>query len=170
MTHQPAISFSNSFHIPFNRAGGRTSNVVQNKSSIMKRLFYAVSLGVTLALTCIGLVYISNLFGPRIGDDTHVFLHKFSLQWFLAAALPGLIVSIGISVLAIRMIPRKAVLISVLATTILAVALPAPAIMGFGWTGELRFIYMALSFLIGCLIGWSCSNTDKLKEAQQAAP
>jgi hypothetical protein len=27
MTHQPAISFSNSFHIPFNRAGGRTSNV-----------------------------------------------------------------------------------------------------------------------------------------------
>ena len=27
MAHQPAISFSNSFHFPFNSAGGRTSNV-----------------------------------------------------------------------------------------------------------------------------------------------
>jgi hypothetical protein len=27
MTHQPAMSFSNSFHFPFNRAGGSTSNV-----------------------------------------------------------------------------------------------------------------------------------------------
>ncbi len=27
MTHQPAISFSNSIHFPLNRAGGRTSNV-----------------------------------------------------------------------------------------------------------------------------------------------
>ena len=29
MTRQPAISFSISFHFPFNRAGGRTSNVRQ---------------------------------------------------------------------------------------------------------------------------------------------
>ena len=29
MTHQPAISFSISFQHPFNRAGGRTSNVRQ---------------------------------------------------------------------------------------------------------------------------------------------
>jgi hypothetical protein len=27
VTHQPAISFSISIHFPFNRAGGRTSNV-----------------------------------------------------------------------------------------------------------------------------------------------
>ena len=31
MTHQPAISFSISFLSPFNRAGGRTSNVLQEK-------------------------------------------------------------------------------------------------------------------------------------------
>ena len=31
MTHQPAISFSISFQHPFNRAGGRTSNVRQRK-------------------------------------------------------------------------------------------------------------------------------------------
>ncbi len=30
MTHQPAISFSISIHSPFNRAGGRTSNVRKN--------------------------------------------------------------------------------------------------------------------------------------------
>jgi hypothetical protein len=30
VTHQPAISFSISIHFPFNRAGGRTSNVRQN--------------------------------------------------------------------------------------------------------------------------------------------
>ena len=30
MTHQPAISFSNSFQFLFNRAGGRTSNVVHD--------------------------------------------------------------------------------------------------------------------------------------------
>ena len=35
MTHQPAISFSNSFHFPFNRAGGRSSNVMQR----MNRLY-----------------------------------------------------------------------------------------------------------------------------------
>jgi ribosomal protein L37AE/L43A len=29
VTHQPAISFSISIHFPFNRAGGRTSNVRQ---------------------------------------------------------------------------------------------------------------------------------------------
>jgi hypothetical protein len=29
VTHQPAISFSTSFQHPFNRAGGRTSNVLQ---------------------------------------------------------------------------------------------------------------------------------------------
>ena len=29
VTHQPAISFSISFQHPFNRAGGRTSNVVR---------------------------------------------------------------------------------------------------------------------------------------------
>lgn len=31
MTRQPAISFSGSFHFPFNRAGGRTSNVRPRK-------------------------------------------------------------------------------------------------------------------------------------------
>ncbi|MEO7100151.1 MAG: MotA/TolQ/ExbB proton channel family protein [Luteolibacter sp.] len=39
MTHQPAISFSNSFHLLFNRAGGRTSNVLQE----MKTSPYAPS-------------------------------------------------------------------------------------------------------------------------------
>lgn len=31
MTHQPAISYSTSFHSLFNRAGGRTSNVMPEK-------------------------------------------------------------------------------------------------------------------------------------------
>lgn len=35
MTHQPAISISNSIHCPFNRAGGRASNVLQR----VNRLF-----------------------------------------------------------------------------------------------------------------------------------
>ena len=35
MTHQPAISFSNSFHFPFNRAGGRTSNVRQKNMNLI---------------------------------------------------------------------------------------------------------------------------------------
>ena len=38
MTHQPAISFSISFHFPFNRAGGRTSNV--RRINKMKTLPY----------------------------------------------------------------------------------------------------------------------------------
>jgi hypothetical protein len=35
VTHQPAISFSNSFHSPFNHAGGRTSNVCNMKAMIL---------------------------------------------------------------------------------------------------------------------------------------
>ena len=43
MTHQPAISFSNSFHFPINRAGGRTSNVrqrIQMIAFIVEILFF----------------------------------------------------------------------------------------------------------------------------------
>ena len=35
MTHQPAISFSNSFHFLFNRAGGRTSNVREDEELLI---------------------------------------------------------------------------------------------------------------------------------------
>jgi hypothetical protein len=38
VTHQPAISFSNSFQFPFNRAGGRTSNVLQKKMHLLGML------------------------------------------------------------------------------------------------------------------------------------
>ena len=37
VTHQPAISFSISIHFPFNRAGGRTSNVLPDDSTHHKR-------------------------------------------------------------------------------------------------------------------------------------
>ena len=36
MARQPAISFSNAFHFPFNRAGGRTSNVLQKMDTNTK--------------------------------------------------------------------------------------------------------------------------------------
>jgi len=36
VSHQPAISFSISFQHPFNRAGGRTFNVLQENPSIMR--------------------------------------------------------------------------------------------------------------------------------------
>jgi hypothetical protein len=36
VTYQPAISFSISLQHPFNRAGGRTSNVLQNKTDMTK--------------------------------------------------------------------------------------------------------------------------------------
>jgi hypothetical protein len=38
VTHQPAISFSISFQHPFNRAGGRTSNVLPKKSNMKEIL------------------------------------------------------------------------------------------------------------------------------------
>ena len=42
MTHQPAISITTSFHFPFNRAGGRTSNALYHN----ERKFKSVGGGV----------------------------------------------------------------------------------------------------------------------------
>jgi hypothetical protein len=48
MAHQPAISISISFQHPFNRAGGRTSNVVQ-KMKILITIICGVSAALTLS-------------------------------------------------------------------------------------------------------------------------
>jgi hypothetical protein len=45
MTHQPAISFSISFQHPFNRAGGRTSDVLQEMKTKWKLLLALIVLG-----------------------------------------------------------------------------------------------------------------------------
>jgi probable HAF family extracellular repeat protein len=49
MTHQPAISFSNSIHFPFNRAGGRTSNVrKKNKMQTYHKLLALIVTGLVV--------------------------------------------------------------------------------------------------------------------------
>ena len=57
MAHQPAISFSNSFQFPFNRAGGRTSNDRQRIQSTMKRnlkrVLWIVALFTLLSGACL---------------------------------------------------------------------------------------------------------------------
>jgi hypothetical protein len=52
VTHQPAISFSNSFHFPFNRAGGRTSNVDRKKKKKPRYLLISAIGAASFASSC----------------------------------------------------------------------------------------------------------------------
>ncbi len=72
VTHQPAISFSNSIHFPFNRAGGRTSNVRHKTiymlacktKSIIKRIIIGCALCFVILIVAVLFLIIQWKFYP----------------------------------------------------------------------------------------------------------
>jgi hypothetical protein len=91
MTHQPAISFSNSFHFPFNRAGGRTSNVRQNgRSTTNVKLRLSKYLWIAVLLV-IGLFYM-GLVGMGVGALIELLVNRGIAQpWLGVFKIAGFI-------------------------------------------------------------------------------
>jgi len=75
VTHQPAISFSNSFYDPFNRAGGHTSNGLPKIKTIMLGIVSTILAILMLALP--------------IGSSVRLIVRRHIKvgQWILWAAL-----------------------------------------------------------------------------------
>jgi hypothetical protein len=127
VTHQPAISFSISFHSPFNRAGGRTSNVLQNNMRALTALITAFSVPMILLNLLGGIVggiwlIILGMWSP-IGVSLGIlFVGSFALGFLL---MPSLIFAIPAAKAAERGNTGAAVFIGMFAllyTTILIVA------------------------------------------------
>jgi hypothetical protein len=134
---------------------------VQEINTNMKRPVRTLLCGLGLGAFCIGLIAIPNAFNP-MGDH---FNNGLPLVWFLGLSMSGLLMSLILGLWAGRHLERQAVLITWCSTTLLAVALPAPAIAGYGgWADGLICWYVPTAVIIGALWGWSFERLEESKK------
>ena len=90
MTHQPAISFSNSFHFPFTRAGGRTSNVRQKQKTVIPNLLrVTMSVGWLVAATIAGFYTFFCWICASDGWASSIWINRHADQLAIAAGAIG---------------------------------------------------------------------------------
>jgi hypothetical protein len=116
----------------------------------MNRITRTAISGITVGAICVGLAAIPYLFNTH--DDG--FNKRLTLVWFLSLSLPGLVMSLIIGQMAKLIVERHAVILTWLAAVVLAVALPAPAIVFERWADGLVGFYIALAVAAGSAWGW----------------
>lgn len=154
MAHQPAISVSISFQHPFNRAGGRTSNVLQEMRVLLRALIVIAAIWAILAPATYGL-----LFG-------------FSFDW---SALFDFVVVGSCAVLAFTAFKDISLILWLVAFIVVAVSGASGFFYHFqdsGESGPLPFEWLNNYFLQALpllLIAAISRLFDPNKEAEQAA-
>jgi hypothetical protein len=116
----------------------------------MNRITRAAISGIAVGAICVGLAAIPNLFNTH--DDG--FNQRLKLVWFMSLSLPGLAISLIIGQIANFLINRHAVILTWFASVVLAVALPAPAIVFGQWSDGLVGVYIVLAVVVGATRGW----------------
>lgn len=131
-------------------------DVVLNMSRITRT---AIS-GIAVGALCVGLAAIPNLFNAH--DDG--FNQRLTLVWFLSLSLPGLVMTLIVGQIAKLIVERHAVIFTWCAAVVLAVALPAPAIVSGRWADGLVGIYILLAAATGAAWGWiSAQKANKIQ-------
>ena len=130
----------------------------------MRRSVKAALSGLVVGSVCIGLVALPNAFNPHDGQ----FNNRLKLIWFLGLSMPGLVMSLVLGLWARRRLEPHAVLITWCSAVVLAVTLPAPAILSGTWADGLICWYIPAAVVIGALWGWTCQPTHDMTRAQQA--
>jgi hypothetical protein len=130
----------------------------QPPDHVLQRPVRAILCGIGLGALCIGLVALPNAFNAH--DEQ--FNNRLRLVWFLGLSMAGLAMSLVLGIWAGRRLERHAVLITWCSATVFAVALPAPAIVGFGaWADGLIGWYVPTAVIIGGVWGWSFQRRDE---------
>lgn len=120
----------------------------------MNRLNRAVVAAFIAASLCAALIALPNVLG--LGTTDAIERNEWlRLQGFLSLSLPGLFLSLLTGAWASRCLPRFAFPLSWCAAVLLAVAIPAPGILGSQWADGCILWYLGLAVLAGGLWGWA---------------